>query len=85
MNRFDTIKDPLFKKRQNQNMSLAEIMQEIRHIANKHNSDNDQDSEEILKKYKEIKDMAFSLKNRLYSNTKTSFSLFDYKPKKNDN
>jgi len=30
-------------------MSLADIMQEIRTIANKHNSDNDHDSEEVLK------------------------------------
>ena len=65
-------------------MSLADIMQEIRAIANKHNSDNDHDSEEILKRYKEIKEMANSLKNRLHSNTKTSFSLFDYKPRKNE-
>lgn len=66
-------------------MSLAEIMHEIRTIANKHNSDNDQDSEEIMKKYREIKEMAFSLKGRLHSNSKTSFSLFDYKPRKHDN
>lgn len=65
-------------------MSLADIMQEIRTIANKHNSDNDHDSEEVLKNYYLVKELANSLKNRLHSNTKTSFSLFDYKPRKND-
>jgi hypothetical protein len=64
-------------------MSLADIMQEIRTIANKHNSD-DHDSEEVLKNYYLVKELANSLKNRLHSNTKTSFSLFDYKPRKND-
>jgi hypothetical protein len=64
-------------------MSLAEIMNEIRTIANKHNSD-DHDSEEIMKKMKEIREMAFSLKNRLHSNVKTSFSLCEYNPRKND-
>lgn len=72
------------KKGYKGNMSLADIMQEIRAIANKHNSDNDHDSEEVLKNYIVVKELASSLKNRLHSNTKTSFSLFDYKPRKND-
>lgn len=71
------------KKLNKGNMSLTEIMQEIRAIANKHNSD-DHDSEEILKKFREIKDMSDSLKHRLTSNIKTNFSLFDYKPPKHD-
>ncbi len=81
MARFEANKD---KKVIKGNMSLADIMQEIRAIANKHNSDNDHDSEEILKNYIVVKDLANSLKNRLHSNTKTSFSLFDFKPKKNE-
>jgi hypothetical protein len=64
-------------------MSLAEIMNEIRTIANKHNSD-DHDSEEIMKKMKEIKEMANSLKSRLNINVKTSFIFCEFNPKKND-
>jgi hypothetical protein len=64
-------------------VSLADVMTEIKTLSNKHNFDNDLDTEEVAKLLNVVKDVTNSLKYKLKDSTGGNFTLsfgnFEYK------